>query len=158
MIRHVRTQEDVFRLHYLGKLMWEESKEKFGLWSYDPDVTMDICMDAIKDGSDNGLFGWFGEDGEGLGFFLGCVTNMWFSHELVAYDYGLFIRQDQRGLSGAKNAKRLVGAWEAWAASKGAKGARPCVIAGIDDKGALSFFEKMAYKKVGTVLGRNLVL
>jgi len=84
------------------------------------------------------------KDGEIIGAIMGSVFCYLFSPLIQAADMGFFVKKEHRG---SLVAPKLVGAYEQWAATKGAVKTRLDVSTGDTKAGA--FYERLGYTCVG---------
>lgn len=82
--------------------------------------------------------------GEIVGALMGAVFCYMFSPLIQAADMGFFVKKEHRG---SLVAPKLVGAYEQWAATKGAVKTRLDVSTGDTKAGA--FYERLGYTCVG---------
>lgn len=85
-------------------------------------------------------------DGEVVGGFAGAITEQWFSDDLIAFDYSLFIEPSKRqGLTALK----LVLAFQNWAKAKGAKEIRMGITTGMNVEGTSRLYRHLGFEYVG---------
>lgn len=84
--------------------------------------------------------------GEIVGGFAGAITEQWFSDDLIAFDYSLFIEPSKRqGLTALK----LVLAFQEWAKAKGAKEIRMGITTGMNVDGTSRLYRHLGFEYVG---------
>lgn len=93
------------------------------------------------------------KNGKVIGVLGAYLVPYMFSPALLCQDFGIMVDKDYRGSSAGR---RLVEAMEQWAKSKGAVEILPGISSGIQTDRTVKFFEKMGYKKAGTILKKVL--
>jgi len=138
------THSDVPRLVELATLLHATSD--YSRMSFCPDKTGAFMHELI-----NGAGVIFVADLAGVvvGGMAGAVTDQWFSNDLIAYDYSLFIEPSRR--SGI-TAIRLIQAFKAWAAIKGAKQIYMGIGTGVSVEGTTRLYESQGLRKIGPLL------
>lgn len=90
---------------------------------------------------------------EGEGFFVGQISESFFSKQKIAYDILLFVLPEKRGGSAAV---KLIKAYEEWAQDNEAAYAQLGVTTGIDEHRTLCFYKRMGYNQFGTLVKKEL--
>lgn len=87
--------------------------------------------------------------GEVAGGLVAGVVDQWFSNDLIAYDYTLFIDPAKRhGIT----AIRLIQAFKEWAKIKGAKQIYMGIGTGVSVKGTTELYESQGFRNIGPLL------
>lgn len=140
MIR-AATHDDIPRLVELGQLLHDSSS--YAGSGIKPEKIADLLGQLI-----DGLGVVFAAevDGEVVGGFAGAITEQWFSDDLIAFDYSLFIEPSKRqGLTALK----LVLAFQNWAKAKGAKEIRMGITTGMNVEGTSRLYRHLGFEYVG---------
>jgi GNAT superfamily N-acetyltransferase len=90
--------------------------------------------------------------GEITAFFLGLITEEYFSGKLIAYDLGMFVKKEFRGSS---QFIRMLKEFELWAKENGAYKAVLYHSTGIDPDKALTMFPKLGYEHYGYIFDKE---
>lgn len=107
--------DDLPRLMFLAVEMHRESR--FRDYAFDEGKVGTLILHLISNPDGRG-FAWVAEaNGQVVGGLLATIYESWFSRQLVASDFGLFLHPKYRG---GVAAMRLVKQYKAWAASHGA--------------------------------------
>lgn len=147
MIRPAK-HSDVPRLIELGTLL-------HSITSYS---TMDFCPDksaAFLHELINGQGVVFVAEvrGEVVGGMAGAVTDQWFSNDLIAYDYSLFVEPSKRN---GVIAVRLIQTFKEWARLKGAKQIYMGIGTGVSVEGTTRLYESQGLRNIGPLLMMEL--
>lgn len=136
---------DFARLLELGHAMWKASPE-FSRFSFDPERLVPISEACLFN---DDMHCFVAEaDGQVVGFFVGGVTEFFFSQDRYAFDLALFVSPDRRGTTAAI---RLVAAATEWARARGAKQLRFGAATGINPAAAERFFLGLGFKPTGAL-------
>lgn len=147
MIRAAK-HEDIPRLVELGAIM--HATTSFSHLDYSPERTGDFLRTLI-DGA--GVVFAAEVNGEVVGGMPGAVTEQWFNHDLVAYEYCLFVEPGKRqGII----AMRLLLAFQEWAKIKGAKEIHLGITTGVNVEGTARLYSRMGYKYAGPIMKLEL--
>ncbi|UXZ44498.1 GNAT family N-acetyltransferase [Pseudomonas soli] len=140
MIR-AATHADIPRLVELGTLLHDTST--YAATSFKPDKVARFLGQLI-----DGLGVVFAAEVDGVvvGGFAGAITEQWFSDDLLAYDYSLFIEPGKR--QGAI-AIKLILAFQNWAKAKGAKHIHMGITTGINTEGTARLYKYLGFQYVG---------
>lgn len=84
--------------------------------------------------------------GKIIGGFAGFVMEQWFSHDLFASDFALFVSPDRRG---GMVAAQLVKAFTGWAKVKGCKMIQLGISTGVKVKETGKLYERLGYENYG---------
>lgn len=91
--------------------------------------------------------------GEVIGGMAGGVIDQWFSNDLIAYDYSLFVEPSRRtGII----AVRLIQTFKEWARIKGAKQLHMGIGTGLGVEGTTRLYESQGLRKIGPLLMMEL--
>jgi len=88
-----------------------------------------------------------------IGFTLGSIGPHYFSDDIIARDYALFVRADARGMMAAR---RMVKEYERIAKQKGAKLSILGAVTGVNPERKLGFFQAIGYEHIGNVCSKTL--
>lgn len=133
---------DIPALVEMGRAMHAESP-RFARFGFNPDKVAALAAGVIPGGG--ALVAE--RDGIIVGMMAGFVVAQWFSDDLIASDFVLYLQPDERRKGRA--AFMLVRAFEEWAKSQGAIDIAPGTTTGIDPEGTARFYEKMGYGRTG---------
>lgn len=142
MLRHM-TEADIPSVVDLLREMHSESPNYRELL-YSPRRVAETCREAMA----NGYAAVYVVDGEIVGVMGGMVYQPAFSRDLMASDYVLYLKPNNRGIA----AIRLVTDYIRWAKVQGAKIISVGVTAGIDNEYVAKFYEDMGFRKSGVQL------
>lgn len=140
MIRAAK-HEDIPRLVELGQLLHDTSS--YASAGINPEKIATLLGQLI-----DGLGVVFVAEvgGEVVGGFAGAITEQWFSDDLIAFDYSLFIEPSKRqGLTALK----LILAFQNWAKAKGAKEIRMGITTGMNVEGTSRLYRHLGFEYVG---------
>lgn len=93
------------------------------------------------------------KDGVITGGMLACAMPMLFSETRMAAELGLYVYEKYRG---SRAGLLLVRHYEAWAKSQNCLTSDTGVLAGINNEVAISFYERMGYEVIGTMMRKEL--
>lgn len=137
MIRPAK-HSDVPRLIELGTLL--HSTTSYSAMNFCPDKSSRFLHDLING---QGVVFVAEVRGEVVGGMAGGVIDQWFSEEILAYDYSLFVEPSSRhGLI----AIRLLQTFEAWAKIKGAKYINIGIGTGVNVEGTSRLYRSLGFK------------
>ncbi|KAF1032963.1 MAG: hypothetical protein GAK37_00283 [Pseudomonas sp.] len=148
MIRPAK-HSDVPRLVELATLLHATSN--YSSMAFNAEKTGSFLHDLI-----NGLGGvvFVAEiGGVVVGGMAGGITDQWFSNDLIAYDYSIFIEPAKR--SGI-TATRLINTFEAWARIKGAKQLHMGIGTGINVEGTVRLYQSCGLNHFGPLMMKEL--
>ena len=87
--------------------------------------------------------------GEVVGGMAGAVTEQWFSNDLIAYDYSIFVEPSRRN---GVIAVRLIQTFQEWARIKGAKQIYMGIGTGVSVEGTTRLYESQGLRNIGPLL------
>jgi GNAT superfamily N-acetyltransferase len=136
------TPQDVAQMVELGRQMVESTS--YGRYTYSVDKVAALCTELIK--SPTGIALVAEQEGQLVGAFVGSVYPMWFSTELEASDYAMFVHPDYRR---SAHALHMVRAFVEQAKSLGAS--RICIgnSTGFEPEKVRALYEMAGFKFVG---------
>tara|TARA_E500000081_G_scaffold69822_1_gene71846 strand:- start:2604 stop:3068 length:465 start_codon:yes stop_codon:yes gene_type:complete len=137
------TRDDINEGVALGKKMWAESEYKEVEW--DTEKTRLFVANLMD--ADNSFSAVAVDDEDKImGFYLGYLTDFFFSHGKVACDYVWFVDPSKRGgIAGIK----LFKFFEKWAKDNGASEIRPMISTGVMIDKTKTLLEHLGYNHVG---------
>jgi len=143
MIRPAK-HSDVPRLIELGNILHATSN--YASMNYCPEKSANFLHDLI-----NGAGVVFVAEvgGEVVGGMAGGVTDQWFSNDLIAYDYSLFVEPSKRN---GVIAIRLIKTFQEWAKIKGAKQIHMGIGTGVNVEGTTRLYESQGLRNIGPLL------
>lgn len=147
MIRPAK-HSDVPRLIELGNILHATSN--YASMNYCPEKSANFLHDLI-----NGMGVIFVAEvaGEVVGGLAGGVTDQWFSNDLIAYDYSIFIEPGKRG---GVTAIRLINTFEEWARIKGAKQLHMGIGTGIHVESTVRLYQSCGLNHFGPLMMKEL--
>ncbi|MBF0188512.1 MAG: GNAT family N-acetyltransferase [Magnetococcales bacterium] len=90
--------------------------------------------------------------GEIVGFFYGMVTQHYFSKELYAIDFALYVCREVRHTpAGGRAAVALLKRYVAWARDHGAAEIQLGITTGIHPERTGRFYQRMGFRPAGTL-------
>lgn len=93
-------------------------------------------------------------DGIIIGTMVGYAVALWFSDDVIASDFVLYLKPEERRKGRA--AFMLVRAFEDWAVAQGAVDIAPSTSTGVDPEGTARFYEKQGYARTGISLFKKV--
>lgn len=100
------------------------------------------CVLVVKD-----------KDDKIIGAFVGGLQEEWQADSLMAFDYCLIVRPENRG---GRAAYMLITAFKEWAKEAGANWIQCGTATGINTDKTINFYSKMGFKHTGTFLEMKL--
>ena len=143
MIRPAK-HSDVPRLIELGTLL--HATTSYSTMSFCPDKSAAFLHELING---QGVVFVAEVRGEVVGGMAGAVTDQWFSNDLIAYDYSLFVEPSKRN---GVIALRLIQAFQEWAKLKGAKQIYMGIGTGVSIEGTTRLYESQGLRNIGPLL------
>lgn len=143
MIRHA-TRADVPALIELGTQMFMESR--YNTSPFSPEKCAALACSLID--APAGIVLVEESGGQIAGWLAGGIGEQWFSHELMAFEYGLFIAPAQRGGSAAF---RMVKMFIRWARDNGASVINMGITTGVHEQRTGELYERLGLVRVGTL-------
>lgn len=146
------TKLDADRIVALGELFQKTSLFEVSGWSnqkaywwVDQAITQDsnVFMRVVE------------RNEEIIGFFLGYISEYFFSYEKIASDLVVFIHPDHRN-NAYRPLKQMVREFEDWAKAKGAIETCIATSSGTDGAGYKKFVLKQGYNEVGFVTKKRI--
>ncbi len=143
MIRPAK-HSDVPRLIELGTLL--HSTTSYSAMAFCPVKSAAFLHDLING---QGVVFVAEVRGEVVGGMAGAVTDQWFSNDLIAYDYSLFVEPSKRN---GVIAVRLIQTFKEWAKLKGAKQIYMGIGTGVSVEGTTRLYESQGLRSIGPLL------
>lgn len=143
MIRPAK-HSDVTRLIELGTLL--HATTSYSTMSFCPDKSAAFLHELING---QGVVFVAEVRGEVVGGMAGAVTDQWFSNDLIAYDYSLFVEPSKRN---GVIAVRLINTFKEWAKLKGAKQIYMGIGTGVSVEGTTRLYESQGLRNIGPLL------
>ena len=135
------THDDLDLLMPIAESMHIESP-RYSKLAFSHDKVLQLYITLID--ADSCLMLVAEQDGEIIGGVAGMVTPHWFSDELVANEYGVFILPDHRG---GMTAVRLVRGYIEWAKSQGAKMIQLGISTGVHVEQTQALYQAIGLKQ-----------
>lgn len=92
-------------------------------------------------------------DGVTVGAMAGGIVDQWFNHDLIAYDYSIFVLPSRRN---GIVALRLINAFVEWARLKGAKQVQMGICTAVNVEGISRLYESAGFRLLGPLYGKEL--
>ncbi|UZD96270.1 GNAT family N-acetyltransferase [Pseudomonas corrugata] len=143
MIRPAK-HSDVPRLIELGTLL--HATTSYSTMSFCPDKSAAFLHELING---QGVVFVAEVNGEVVGGMAGAVTDQWFSNDLIAYDYSIFVEPSRRN---GVIAVRLIQTFKEWARIKGAKQIYMGIGTGVSVEGTTRLYESQGLRNIGPLL------
>lgn len=143
MIRPAK-HSDVPRLIELGTLL--HATTSYSTMSFCPDKSAAFLHELING---QGVVFVAEVRGEVVGGMAGGVVDQWFSNDLIAYDYSLFVEPSKRN---GVIAIRLIQTFKEWAKLKGAKQIYMGIGTGVSVEGTTRLYESQGLRSIGPLL------
>lgn len=143
MIRPAK-HSDVPRLIELGTLL--HSTTSYSTMSFCPVKSAAFLHELING---QGVVFVAEVRGEIVGGMAGGVIDQWFSNDLIAYDYSLFVEPSKRN---GVIAVRLIQTFKEWATIKGAKQIYMGIGTGVSVEGTTRLYESQGLRNIGPLL------
>lgn len=101
----------------------------------------------------DGGFATVGEiDGRLCSLMLAGISERWFTYDLMAFEYGVYVEPEERGgLLGV----RMIQSFANWAKALGVKYITLGVTTGINDEVIGKIYQRMGFELVGAVYARE---
>ncbi|TYL43910.1 GNAT family N-acetyltransferase [Dickeya sp. ws52] len=136
------TKDDIPALVALGLQMHHESR--YRVFSFDEEKCtalaeqlIDVPFGVVLVAEHGGVIvGWMG----------GGIAEQWFSHDRLAFEYGVFISKEHRGGSAGC---RLVKAFIQWAKDTGATEIRMGITTGVNEDRTGALYQKLGFARAG---------
>lgn len=144
------TVTDLPRIIELGNVLHQTTS--YVALAYSPEKAKAFLRDLIT-GVIDGVVFVVEVDGVVIGGMAGGIVDQWFSDELIAYDYGVFIEPGRRG---GIWAHRLVTAFQAWARLKGASMLQMGIGTSVQVEGTTRLYQSIGLEIVGPLLMKRL--
>ena len=152
-IKQLRYYSDAERLIELGHQMHQESPAYRHI-DYDYDKLRGYARMAIETPSQMGIF-FAEQNNEAIAMVAMFVAEKYFSTTYKeAHDLFLYAKPGRRG---GLAAARCMQAIERWAKNHDIKALNMSVSAGIDDEGAVRFYDGMGYKQSAVTMTKEVV-
>jgi GNAT superfamily N-acetyltransferase len=147
MIRPAK-HSDVPRLIELGTILHDTTR--YASMNFSPEKSAAFLHSLI-----NGVGVIFVAEIDGLvvGGLAGGLTDQWFSDDLIAYDYSIFIEPGRR--SGI-TAVRLIKTFEQWAILKGAKQLHMGIGTEVNVEGTVRLYQSCGLNHFGPLMMKEL--
>lgn len=142
-------QSDVTSIVMLGKALQQSSSYASKQFSDEKAHSMVSMM--IDSESDCAFVA--DDNGELIGYFLGGLNYEWFSDELLAFDYSVYVTPLKRN---GRAAMRLFAAFEAWARNSGAIYVHIGISTNINVERTRRFYHLLGYEDGGVLLEKRL--
>lgn len=139
MIRYA-TLDDLDVLMDMAALMHEESP-RYSKLSFSQDKMLELYVNLIK--SQRGLVLVVEKGGMIVGGLAGFVTPHWFSDDLMAGEYGVFLMPEHRG---GTTVVRLIKEFIRWAQEQGAKMIQIGVSTGVRTEETVELYKAIGLK------------
>tara|TARA_R110000851_G_scaffold235523_4_gene388089 strand:+ start:2534 stop:2995 length:462 start_codon:yes stop_codon:yes gene_type:complete len=133
----------------LGHKMWAES-ELFIKHPLELDKLKNLAISAI---SMPNVQCFVARKNEVVGLWVGVLTPLWYSSDLVVQDMVFYVDKEHRGGSVAL---RLIKAAEGWAKSQGVTENHVGLSSGVDTDNVVCFFEKMGYSHGAILMTKEM--
>lgn len=92
-------------------------------------------------------------DGKIVGTMLAQISPHWFTDDVIAFEYGVYVLAEHRGsMFGAHMIRRFT----RWAKQHGAKMIDLGITTAITEDRTTAFYERMGFARVGTVLSMEV--
>lgn len=135
------TPEDIPRLVELGAML--HSMSSFSSMAFSPEKTA-VFLEQLIGGLGVVFVSVSGD--RIVGGMAGAVMEQWFSQELIAYEYAVFVEPTRRhGLI----AKRLIETFEQWAIIVGAKRMHIGIGTGLNVEGTSRLYRALGFNDYG---------
>ncbi|MBA5203088.1 GNAT family N-acetyltransferase [Pectobacterium aroidearum] len=141
MIRQA-TKEDIPELVLLGMRMHQESS--YRKLSFDAEKCAALADQLIA--STYGAVLVAEIDGQIIGWMAGGIAPFWFSHDRMAFEYGVFIDAEYRGGSAGY---RLVKEFVRWAKEHGAVEIRMGITTGVHEERTGELYQRLGLQRTG---------
>lgn len=143
------TQSDVADIVLLGKALHKNSSYACKAFSDDKASSMVSMM--IDSESDCALVAE--DEQEVIGYFLGGLNYEWFSDELLAFDYSVYVSPLKRN---GWTAIKLFDLFERWAKEKGATFINIGVTTAINENKTTRFYNYLGYENAGVFFEKRI--
>lgn len=148
MIREA-TPADIPALIELGTRMHRESR--YATSPFDPNKCEELAHKMILIPS--GCLLVAEKTHNVVGWMCGGITEQWFSHQPIAFEYGLFIAPEHRDGSAGP---RLVRAFMRWAKTQGAAVINMGISTGIHEERTGQLYARLGLRRVGLLYSMEI--
>ena len=138
------TAQDIAACVYLGSIMHAESS--YACIAYNQIKVAHLLRTCVDD--ENHFAAVAGKERID-GFIAGYVTPYFFSDELIAQDFGVFVRPDARG---ARIGASLVKKFRDWAFAKGCLEVCLGITTGVATERTTQFYESLGFERAGNIM------
>lgn len=142
MIR-TATRNDIPALIALGASMYQESRYAENS-PFDALKCADLADHLIN--ADAGCVLVAEHNGQIIGWLAGGIGEQWFLHQLMAFEYGVFISPNHRGGSAGA---RLVKSFMAWAKDHGAAVINMGITTGVHEERTGELYSRLGLSRTG---------
>jgi RimJ/RimL family protein N-acetyltransferase len=143
MIIREATLKDVIAMLDMASLMQQESP-KFSHNSFDAVKASGLFTTLVV--KDNGIAFIAEKDGQPVGMIGGMVVEQFFSHDLYACDFGVYLKPEHRGGSAVI---KMIKAFEQRAIELGAKEISLGISTEVHAERTASLYERLGYVRSG---------
>ncbi|HFS8941461.1 TPA: N-acetyltransferase family protein [Enterobacter roggenkampii] len=142
MVRNA-TAGDIPALIELGARMYIESRYSQNS-PFDEEKCADLARNIIA--SPAGCVLVAEKEGAVIGWMAGGIAEQWFSHQLMAFEYGLFVAPEHRGSTAGP---RLAKAFITWAKEHGAVLINMGITTGVHEERTGEMYSRLGLKRSG---------
>lgn len=148
MIRAAK-HDDIPRLIELGRLMHDTTS--YALLGFDEDKVRTLLATLIGGA---GVVFVSEHDGQIVGGFAGGIAEYWFSRDLNAFDYAVFVDPAKRN---GMIAVRLVTVFCEWARQMGAKHIQLGITTGVHVEATAKLYRALGFEEIGPLFKKEIV-
>lgn len=143
------TIADVSSIVALGKELRDHSA--YAMKNFNTDKVYSVVTALIESETDIALV--VEDEGEVFGYFLGGLTYEWFSDDLLAFDYSVYVAPKKRN---GRAAIKLFKAFEKWAQEKGAVTIQVGITTQVNVTGNSRFYQFLGFDNGGVLFEKRL--
>ncbi|HDL7723246.1 TPA: GNAT family N-acetyltransferase [Yersinia enterocolitica] len=138
------TIDDIPALVALGARMHRESR--YVTFSFDEDKCAALAVSLIN--AEFGVVLVVEESDQLVGWVAGGIGEQYFSHERMAFEYGVFIAMEHRGGTAGY---RLVKAFIEWAKNHGARVINMGITTGVHEERTGELYQRLGLARTGSL-------
>lgn len=143
------THTDIVPIVQLGKCLRQQSA--YANKQFCDQKASEMVAKMIDSDTDNAFVAE--EQGKVIGFFLGGITYEWFSNDLIAFDYSVYVMPTKRN---GRTAIKLFNAFEQWAQAKGANRIQVGITTNINVTATSRFYHYLGYQDGGVLFEKRM--
>lgn len=143
-------EQDINQIVLLGEALVNESPS-YRLKAFSAEKVNSFLQMVISDPNYQCLVA--DDNGQLIGYFIGALTYEWYSDEITAFDFSIYILPNKRN---GRTAIKFLTAFEQWAKSHNANYFRIGISTAINTNNISKFYQSLGFKADGLVFEKRL--